>query len=114
MYVIYRALTRLEPEFFISLSCSAFFSPPFRHNDGIVRLRREERRDSFIYPLVFIFCFEKWAEPGLELLRPGGGATQDDGEVGPGRQKASKAGGLSRKKSSAVLQETGRLNLTNT
>lgn len=30
----------------------------------VCEVAEEERRDSFIYPLVFIFCFEKWAELG--------------------------------------------------
>lgn len=52
-----------------------------------------ERREPFIYPLVFIFCFEKWAELGGP--RPGGEGTQDDGEVDL-EDEASKAGGLPR------------------
>lgn len=31
----------------------------------------EEQRDSFIYPLVFIFCFEKWAELGGSVWMEG-------------------------------------------
>ena len=71
----------------------------------------EERRDSFIYPLVFIFCFEKWTELGGPVWVEEG--TQDDGGSGTWEDEASEAVGSSRSPS-AVLQRDRRLNLTNT
>lgn len=59
---------RIEPGFFVSV-----FPVPFSfcHPSGMMmdcEVAEEEQRESFIYPLVFIFCFEKWAELGGPVL----------------------------------------------
>lgn len=64
----------------------------------------EERRDSFIYPLVFIFCFEKWAELGAPIWVEG--ARRMMGEVDLEDERGQRSSRLSRNPS-AVLQETG-------
>lgn len=52
-----------------------------------------ERRDSFIYPLVFIFCFEKRAELGGARLG-GGEARRKMGEVDLEDEASEAAGSL--------------------